>query len=633
MNNSNIRNKRDNISSLSVNLVKSILIYWRSLYNFSRRFYHFMSALEVDIRIKIFVAHIVGILSHLIFLLGSLAIIPFISYVVKPESALSNKWLAMFHKMVTPWTDIDFAIILGITSIVIFIIARGASVFGKYVHASINVHLHVYYTVKLFHYFISKKSFDSQTTTAQMTNAINARLPGIIEGFINPVFNLIGKFFFIGAGFIILFLLDPFLLLLALAMTLTLLFVSIGAAGKKIRRYSEGVNNLTLAKQKRIINAIQMREYIQMIGKENIFSKNFATIKREMEKNKLKLAIINILFAPIGEVVLYSAMVFISLYAIVFAGNDEIQLVSAFFIIIFRLFPAINDIFETYMRIKQGVVTYDSISQELIEALLTPISYKQHIRNPLPFRDSIKLTNVSYHYSNQTDKNFTLRKINLKIPSGQKIGICGLSGSGKTTLLRVLTGIITPKAGTIEVDSIQIKGSRLIRRWQDAIGYVSQNLVLIEGSITDNISLTLGDEKIDQKQLYKSIKMAAAHQFINKMPEKEHTQAGEGGSSMSAGQRQRIVIARALYHKPLLLIFDEATSSLDKQTESKILNNIAKDNSINETFIFVTHRLDTIKNCDLIIFMENGKIRGQGTYKDLIKIPNFRKLTVENKPN
>ena len=619
--------KGSKVSTTLISLSKRILANWGSLYNFVRRFYHFMSALEPNIRMKIFVSHAIGIISNMVFLVGSLVIVPFINYVIAPESSLNNKWLGGFHDTVTQWTDIDFAIILGLASVIALVIARGGHILGQYIGALINMQLNVYYTTKLFHYYIHNSALDSQATTSEIVNAINNRLPGIISGFINPVFSLINTFFFLGTGLVILYLLEPWLLLFAAGLVVLLLTFSISATRQRINRYSDEINQLNLTQQRRLLNSIGAREYIQMIGKQNVFSKNFAIVKKQLDNNNLKLGVIGMLFAPLGEMMIYAFMVFVSLYIIVFTEQSNIQLATAFLIIIYRMFPQVTNLFNTYISIRGGVIIYDSVSRELLQAMVAKVSYEPHIRNPLPFVKSIKLKNVSYHYAQQKPQEAVLKKINLEIPCGKKIGICGLSGSGKTTLLRMITGRISPRSGEVTVDGNPLKGHKTIRRWQDSIGYVSQNLVLIERSIADNITLAIDDEEVDEKQLRKSMNMAEASKFVSKMPQKEHTQAGEAGSSMSGGQRQRIVIARALYYKPSLLIFDEATSSLDKSTESKILSNISEDKTLNETFIFVTHRLDTIKHCDLIILLDAGRVKAKGTYQDLINLPEFRKLT------
>ena len=207
----------------------------------------------------------------------------------------------------------------------------------------------------------------------------------------------------------------------------------------------------------------------------------------------------------------------------------------------------------------------------------------------------------------------------------------GVTGSGKTTTVDIILGLLEAQKGTLEIDETVITNQN-VRSWQRSIGYVPQNIYLSDDSIAANIAFNVGYKDIDQGAVEKSARIAKLHDFVmEELPQKYKTKIGERGVRLSGGQRQRIGIARALYHNPKVLILDEATSALDNQTEQAVMdaiNNLDK----NITIIMIAHRITAVKNCDTIFFLENGKLKAQGTFNELINInKNFNSMAITSK--
>ena len=237
---------------------------------------------------------------------------------------------------------------------------------------------------------------------------------------------------------------------------------------------------------------------------------------------------------------------------------------------------------------------------------------KQKITMP-PIKGNVSFENVIFAFTKNNSN--VLNSVSFDIEKGQFVGIVGESGSGKSTLMKLLSRLYSPSQGSIKIDGYDIDKVELysLRR---QIGIVPQEPILFSGTVLENISLTQAEANNDD--IVRAAKLAEAHDFIMKLPNGYSTNVGERGSSLSGGQRQRIALARTLLSKPKILILDEATSALDYNTESKVCNNLINNLKENTVF-FITHRLSTVRNSDLILVMHEGKLDEIGSHDQLLK--------------
>jgi ATP-binding cassette subfamily B protein len=233
----------------------------------------------------------------------------------------------------------------------------------------------------------------------------------------------------------------------------------------------------------------------------------------------------------------------------------------------------------------------------------------------IPFQQAITMEKVSFRYGVNTP--WVLRDLSLEIPKGSRIGIIGTTGSGKSTLLDIIMGLLHPSEGKIAIDGMEVTDQNH-RGWQSHISHIPQAIYLSDATIAENIAFGVPIEKINHQQVQFAAKQAQIAETIETWEQGYETTVGERGVRLSGGQRQRIGIARALYKQADVIIFDEATSALDNETERAVMEAI--DNIQEEiTILMVAHRLTTLKSCNLIIELEDGKIKRSGSYLEIVR--------------
>jgi ATP-binding cassette subfamily B protein/ATP-binding cassette subfamily C protein len=272
-----------------------------------------------------------------------------------------------------------------------------------------------------------------------------------------------------------------------------------------------------------------------------------------------------------------------------------IPVISMYALALYRILPAINRMLEQLNSVAYRQQSlhriYDDLNLETDNEGFSPVIFTRSIRGE----------NLRFRYLKGDD---VIKDVSLEIRMGEKIAFVGESGSGKTTLVDILIGIYRPIQGQIYVDDTLIDDSN-IRSWRSKIGYIPQSIYLFDGTVAANVAF--GSEYNEEKIIH-VLKKAKIWNFLESK-EGINTMVGDGGIQLSGGQKQRIGIARALYNDPEVLVLDEATSSLDDETEGQIMNEIY-DVSGNKTLIIIAHRLSTVERCDRRIQIEGGTIAG-----------------------
>ena len=281
--------------------------------------------------------------------------------------------------------------------------------------------------------------------------------------------------------------------------------------------------------------------------------------------------------------------------------SDIIFTIGLFAVAMFRMLPSFSKVLLNLNNIRSSRVSFLKVFSDIknVKSELEKVTEKK-----LKFENEIVIQNLSFKYSDRVTK--VIKKINLSIKKGEMIGLIGESGSGKSTLVELILGFLKPNTGKIIVDHQDIFMN--LREWRNQIGYVTQRVFLTDDTIEKNIAFALDDQDIKRDRVEECVKQAQLGDFISTLSEGINTKIGERGIQLSGGQKQRISIARAIYDNPEVLVLDEATSSLDKDTEKQILE-IIKNFKNNKTIILISHDINSLKDCDKIFKITNGEIQ------------------------
>ena len=376
---------------------------------------------------------------------------------------------------------------------------------------------------------------------------------------------------------------------------------------KKTHYYGERNQELASTLTECLQQAFEGIKEVKIVNSEQFFIDRYKTNYQEQTDILRKFKITTLIPKYIIEVVCIAG---IMLYlAINVAYNPDyisiIPQLAVFVAAAYKLLPSVNSINNS-----ANIVIYNKASIDLVYHDIQMANQVDEIeeiysnnQDELLFKNEIQLQNVSFWYKKNERK--ILDNVTFAIPKGKSTAFVGPSGGGKTTTADIVLSLLAPKEGEVLIDDVDVKTN--IEGWRKKIGYIPQNIYLLDTSIKENIALGVSVDKIDEDRVMEAIKKAQLLEFVESLPYGIDTKVGERGNNISGGQKQRIGIARALYRNPEVLVFDEATSALDVQTEKEVMHAIDALHG-EKTIIMIAHRLSTIENCDIVYKIDNGHI-------------------------
>ena len=505
-------------------------------------------------------------------------------------------------KMYFSSTSIQISIAIFV--IIIFFIRNFFLVFLTWFRTRFIVYLLASWREKLFNLYLSQNlKFHLSKNSAgllrnintETTQAINSYAAPLLEFYLNSIILLVIVLFIFYIYPITTLWVIIFFGLIAVFINLYLkkkLF-DIGVirqiAGLKMLQFiREGFDNLS---------------NIKIFHSKDFFLNLFRPYNYKLARTGVKRSIYGSLPKLLFELIFITLVSFFIIFTI-YNDNSKQELFNQlvfFSVVSLRVIPALNSLSVSYQKIRYGKPAISLIYEEFnkFESIADqPKDYKFN------FNGDIKINNISFKHENS--EKFLLKNISFEIKKNKVTGIIGQNGSGKTTLINIICGLLEPNQGKIKINEKNIHEN--LFNWQKIIGFIPQNIFMIDNTLETNVAFGVEKENIDRDKVLKIMKLTELDRDFS--PE---SLIGENGSLLSGGQKQKIAISRALYKDPQILIFDEPTSSLDIESEINFIDNFLKKND--KTIILISHREEPLKNCDLLYELIDGKIEMKKNYE------------------
>jgi ATP-binding cassette, subfamily B, bacterial PglK len=502
--------------------------------------------------------------------------------------------------------------------IFIFMMKNGYLTFLTYLKAKfINVTF-LRFSIRLFKaYMTAPYTFHLKRNSAELLRNLESEVKLILKILTDVLYGVMDLLLIAGI-FILLFRVEPFLTLFVIILLALPSGIFLKIVKKKLEKHGRDRQWLSGERIKAIYQGLGILKESRVLGRDSYFIEKFADTSSKYTITRRYSDVISKLPKYIIETVCVLGMLLIGVVLIIQGRdvNSIIPILTLFGVAVMRLMPTFKELIAKFTDIRFHLYAIDPLYADLSELTLkkgiSDTNGKMPNLNPLRLKNTIEVQNVCYRYPEGNKP--ALDEVSLRINRGEAVGIIGPSGAGKSTFVDTLLGLFVPQKGKILVDGFDIMEN--LEGWRRNIGYIPQQIYLLDDTIRNNIAIGIPEHLIDDDKARFAIYAAQLEDLINELPEGVDTIIGERGIRLSGGQRQRIGIARALYDNPEILVMDEATSALDNETEKYIIQAIEQLRG-DRTIIMIAHRLTTVKNCDVLFYIKDGKILSHGTYDEL----------------
>lgn len=535
-----------------------------------------------------------GIFRALAEMLSTGAVLPYMYVLVDTEKAKQLPVLKTIAKV--SGDDGEFIIFATLLFIFLYAFRCVYLVFYDYVNGKIIRKLSADYSIRLFRYYMTRPyEFFFARNSALLQRNVTTVISNLMQGVISNGLYLIS---YVLTIILLLCMLvsSGVSWLMLVAMFLGILYLLLSRDVKRRAKIIAGEANVhSKILHKMIMECFIGFKDIKLNADEENIRKYVSKEYEEANALRVKRNLINSVpneILELGTVVILAVILVIGYKTN--GMQESLAVLSLCGATAIRIRSVLSGILTKVIAIKDNSAYYDEIINDIRASKDCDFSEKDEKR--IDFKDGIEVKNLRYRYPN-TDMD-VLRNFNLIVHKGEAVGITGHSGRGKTTLADLLTGLIAPDEGDILIGGVSLIGHE--SAWRKTVGYVPQSIYLIDGSILENVALYEPFEVIDRERVRSSLQTAQLLEFVDSLPKQEDSLIGENGILLSGGQRQRIGIARALYKTPEVLIFDEATNSLDDATEKAFIDTV---NALRAdyTMIVISHRRETLERCDRVV--------------------------------
>lgn len=545
---------------------------------------------------------------------GVFSILPFVGMIVDAQYALEHPMIHEVYKFLGEPEQSDFMLILGLGMFVLFTLTSVFFVLAAYATTRFVENLRVRLSQRLLNIYISRPyAFHLEHNSSNFIQTLLQRVTLFSTGGVGQMISFFSNFIISTLLLAVVFIPHPQIAFMAL-LSIGLLY---GGTYVYTRReaYNTG-DRIRVRQSAQLKSASELMGGIKEIlalGRVDTFIDQFVNPSRQIARDSIKLTLlINIPTALIQIIGIGGILCVFYFYVFYRYQTFQIMPMMSFYIAAAsRLMPSVQGLFKTCMKVQNSLPAAESVYEVL--SMQEKARVEEDIE-PITFKNSIDVRGVSFTF-NQAGRSI-ITDVSMRINKGDCVAFIGETGCGKTTMADLIAGLLKPDSGEILVDAAPMPRRDTV--WGEKLGYVTQHVFLCDDSVAANIALGVASDFIDMKRVRFAAEVAMASEFIeSELSEGYDTMIGERGVRLSGGQRQRLGIARAIYHDPDLLIFDEASSALDVQTEARVMDNI-RQRVGDKTIIMIAHRLSTIRACDRIYYFDQGKLLESGSYQHLL---------------
>lgn len=560
------------------------------------------------------------------------SIVYFVSY-LSNQNLSSNNIIDNFILVISQYFELNIITSVSLLVLISLLISTTFLVFGHFFNSYFNSKIVNGISEDLFKHYISRSFLEHiKEDSSKIINNLNSIVYRLHLEILNPMVIILSRLMF-SLPLIFGMLIYNFKITLIGLVSFILVYLLIFKKFKNISKKNGSLNTSFSENKIKLIK--DMVGLFKDININNLSEKYLLKFK-SLNKIHLKVNYTNslITLSPknIIEFTAFSLIIFLVLilnHNNLFNFNEFVSTVSVFIICIYKLLPSFQQIYNNLITVKFGLNAYEYLKNDLHNAQKFQIDIHKRIDKPkidetkqnlkIDYQSSIKLKNIFFSYDNSEDTS--LKKINLEFKIGEKVAIFGPSGAGKTTLINILSGLIHPSGGSIFIDGKQLE-KKMLNDYKKNISLVPQEIYLTNETIESNISLYNNNQ--DSKKIKKIIEISQLASISDDLKKRNMTSVGDTGAFLSGGQKQRVAIARALFKGSKLIIFDEATNSLDEQTEYEIIRSFEEHFS-KKSIILITHNPKILNFFDKVVYLQGGEVNFYGSYesfKDFFKSSN-----------
>jgi ABC-type multidrug transport system fused ATPase/permease subunit len=471
-------------------------------------------------------------------------------------------------------------------------------------------------------YLRAPRSYHLKRNSAEIQRTLNESLLLVFRRTVPSVMAAIADLAALIAIALVIVVSDPLIALVTIVYFLVIGVTYQRFIGGPQKRAAKQVHKEVARRYRQVQEAVRANKELSVLHREDFFVEQFYETKLQLASAQRLLVIFQMVPRHFLDLAfLYGAAMMAAFAFSTRSPGEALASLGLFLAAGFRLVSPLNRVMAIFSLARAARPALDQVLGDT--TLLRNLRQRRDdVSHGALGPSSIEFSDVRFRYEGtETD---VLHGISLCIEPGDDVGVVGTSGAGKSTLLDVLLGLLDPGSGEILIGGVPMQECRT--DWQLSIGYVPQEIVLIDDTIRANIAFGIAGAEIEDEQLQEALRQAQLDEFVAELPDGLETTVGELGVRLSGGQRQRLGLARALYHRPTVLVLDEATSALDSDTEARIVETIASLRR-SLTIVTVAHRLSTLKHCDRIYFLRDGHVANVGTFEELTaQEPDFAQL-------